>query len=84
MVGLCWQPVKNLKELCCYCSGACASQHLGNFEPATAMGVRRNFSRGGHSRHFAYLFQFVGDATQMDVHKKIPMLRQHLHTVFSI
>jgi len=48
------------------------------------MGVRRNFSRGGQSRHFAYLFQFVGDATQMDVHKKCPMLWQQLHTVFSL
>jgi len=26
------------------------------------MGVRRNFSRGGQSRHFAYLFQAVGNA----------------------
>jgi len=25
---------------------------------------------GGQSRHFAYLSQVVGDATQMDVHKK--------------
>jgi len=33
------------------------------------MGVRRNFSRGGQSRHFAYPFQVVEDATQMDVHK---------------
>jgi len=37
---------------------------------ATAtMGIRGNFSRG-KSRHFAYVFQFDGDATQMDVHKK--------------
>jgi len=28
----------------------------------TSMGVRRNFSRGGQSRHFAYLFQAVGNA----------------------
>jgi len=28
------------------------------------------FPGGGKSRHFAYLFQIVGDATQMDVHKK--------------
>jgi len=28
------------------------------------------FPGGGQSRHFAYLFQIVGDATQMDVHKK--------------
>jgi len=34
------------------------------------MGVRRNFSRGGQSRHFAYLFLVVGDVTQMDVSKK--------------
>ena len=34
------------------------------------MGVRRNFSRGGQSRHFTCLFQVVGDAAQMDVHKK--------------
>jgi len=34
------------------------------------MGVRRNFSRGGQSRHFVSLFQCVSDATQMDVHKK--------------
>ena len=34
------------------------------------MGVRRNFSKGEQSRHFAYLFQVVGDATQMDVYKK--------------
>jgi len=35
------------------------------------MGVGRNFSRGGQSWHFAYLFKFVGDATQMDVHKQM-------------
>jgi len=34
------------------------------------MGVRRNFSRGGQSRHFAYLFLVVGDVTQIDVDKK--------------
>jgi len=40
-------------------------------KPLCRMGVRRNFSReGGQSRHFAYLFQVVGDATQMDVYKK--------------
>jgi len=34
----------------------------------TSRGVRINFSMGGgQSRHFAYLFQVVGDATQMDV-----------------
>ena len=34
------------------------------------MGVRRIFSMGWQSRHFVYLFQIFGDATQMDVHKK--------------
>ena len=28
------------------------------------------FSRGGQCRYFAYFFQVVGDATQMDVYKK--------------
>jgi len=37
----------------------------------TVMGVRRNFSRGRQRRHFAYLFQFVSDATQMDVQKNV-------------
>jgi len=36
------------------------------------------FPGGGRSRHFAYPFQFVGDATQMDVDQKCPMLRQQL------
>ena len=36
------------------------------------MGVRRNVSSMGQSR------QFVDNATQMDVHKKCPMLRQQL------
>jgi len=35
----------------------------------SGMGVRRNFQRGAKST-FAYLFQFVGDAMQMDVHKQ--------------
>jgi len=35
------------------------------------MGVRRNFSSGGQSRHCAYHFQVVDDATQMDVHKAL-------------
>jgi len=35
------------------------------------MGVHRNFSRGGQRRHFPYLFQFVGDATQMDVNTNV-------------
>jgi len=35
------------------------------------MGVRRNFSIGGQSWHFAFLFKFVGDASQMDVHKRM-------------
>ena len=34
------------------------------------MGVRRNFSRWGQSRHFAYLFVVVGGATQIDVYKE--------------
>ena len=38
--------------------------------PSTHMGVRRNFSRG-ESRHFAYPFQVVNDAVQMDVHKTL-------------
>ena len=33
-------------------------------------GRPQKFSRGGGIRRFAYLFQVVGDATQMDVHKK--------------
>ena len=36
-----------------------------------AMGVRRNFSRVGQRRHFAYLFQVADDAIQMDVHKTL-------------
>jgi len=49
------------------------------------MGVRRNFSRGGQSRHFAYLFQFVSDPTQMEVHKKkMSSNTATLHTVFSL
>jgi len=35
------------------------------------MGVRRNFSKGGESRHFTYAFQVVNDATQMGVHKAL-------------
>jgi len=35
------------------------------------MGVRRNFSRGGQSRHFADPFQVADDATQIDVHKTL-------------
>jgi len=42
------------------------------------------FPGWGQSRHFAYPFQYVGDATQMDVYKKCPMLRQQLRTVFSL
>jgi len=34
------------------------------------MGVRRNFSREGKSRYFAYLFQVVGVARQMDEYKR--------------
>ena len=33
-------------------------------------GVRRYFSRGGQSRHCAYLFLVVDDAKQIDVYKK--------------
>ena len=33
-------------------------------------GRPQNFFQGGKSRYFAYLFQIVGDATQMDVRKK--------------
>jgi len=35
------------------------------------MGVRRNFFTGGQRRHFAYPFQVVDDATQMDVHETL-------------
>jgi len=51
-----------------------------------AMGVRRNFSRGGAKSTFCLSFQVVGDATQIDVYKKrkCPMLWQQLHTVFSL
>jgi len=41
--------------------------HGGGIAIGTVMGVRRNFFRGGQSRHFAYLFQIVDDATQMDI-----------------
>jgi len=34
-----------------------------------AMGVRRKFSRGGQSRHFAYPFQVADAVMQIDVHK---------------
>jgi len=33
---------------------------VAHFTIPIAMGVRRNFSTGGQSRHFAYLFQAVG------------------------
>jgi len=39
--------------------------YLGN------MGVRRNFSKGGKIRHFAYPFQVADDAMQMNVHKTL-------------
>jgi len=42
------------------------------------------FQGAWQGRYFACLFQFFGDATQMDVHKKCPMLRQRLHTAFSL
>jgi len=35
------------------------------------MGIRRNFSRGGQTRHFAYPFHFADDAMQMHVHKTL-------------
>jgi len=37
---------------------------------AAGMGVRRNFSRGGQSRHFAYVIVVVDDAAQIDLYKK--------------
>jgi len=36
----------------------------------TDHGCPQTFFQGGQCRHFSYLFQVVGDATQMDVHKK--------------
>ena len=51
------------------------------------------FQGGGQRQHFAYPLLVVDDATQMDVHKplhsfyttkKCPVLRQQLHTVFSL
>jgi len=50
------------------------------------MGVRRYFSSGRQSRHFAYLLQFAGEASamKMDVHKKCPILWQQLHAMFSL
>jgi len=58
-----------------------------------AMGVRRNFSRGGaregisrggQHRHFAHIFQFSDDAMQMDVNKTLypffaPKMMPHVH-----
>jgi len=38
---------------------------------ATPMGVRRNFSRGGQRRNFAYPFQVADDAMQINVHKTL-------------
>jgi len=35
------------------------------------MGVRRNFSRGGQTRYFAYPFHVADDAMQMHVHKTL-------------
>ena len=37
----------------------------------SVMDVRRNFSGGGGSRHFAYPFQVADHAMQMDVHKTL-------------
>jgi len=52
----------------------------------SAHGRPQKFFQGGTSRYFVYLFQVAGDATQMDVYKKSKrsMLRQQLHTVFSL
>ena len=48
-------------------------------------GRPQKFSRGVQSRHFGYLSQVVGDATKWTYTKnKCPMLRQQLHTVFSL
>ena len=38
------------------------------------MGVRRNFSRVGQSRHFAYLFQVVDDATHLLSFERVLLL----------
>jgi len=35
------------------------------------MGVGRHFSSGGQRRHFAYLFEVVHIAVQMDVYKTL-------------
>jgi len=56
-----------LSFVCCFLDPAKTSNHVA----VNLMGVRRNFSRGGQSRHFAYPFQVVDDATQMDVHKTL-------------
>jgi len=44
---------------------------LGFLCRISSHGRPQKFFQGEESRHFAYLFQFVGDATQMDVHKKL-------------
>jgi len=49
-----------------------------------AYGRPHKFFQGGKSRNFAYLFQFFGDGTQVDVNKKRLMLRQQLHTLFAL
>jgi len=50
-----------------------------------AHGRPQKIFQGGQSRHFAYLFQIVGDVTQWTYKKrKCSMLRQQLHTVFSL
>jgi len=50
----------------------CGPQGSRAYIDSTYFGPGRpqNFFQGGQSRHFAYLFHIVGDATQMDVHKK--------------
>jgi len=35
------------------------------------MGIRRNFSKGGQRRQFAYGFQVAGEAIQTDVRKTL-------------
>ena len=51
-----------------------------------SMGVGRNFARGEQSRHFADLFQFVGDATQMEYtkRKKFSVTATVTYSVFPI
>jgi len=41
-----------------------------NFIQHALHGRPQKFFQGGQSRHFACLFQVIGDATQKDVYKK--------------